>query len=306
MGDHLIRGMAWADRVRFVAGVATDTVEELRRIHGSSPPTTAAIGRLAIGTALLAASLEKVTQREPMVTVELNGDGPAGRFLATASPRGWVRATVANPEAVAEPVLNGKLNVAGVVGTTGELVVTRDPGFGEPYRGVISLRSGEIAQDFAHYLNESEQTPAAVVLGVFVTSNATVGNAGGFVIQLLPGVSDEEAEQLTRRVRSIGAVTSRLIVGEGPAGWLGSLFPEGYVTLDETPLRFHCGCSADKVETALKLLGESEIRELMEDAEQPTRLACEFCRTDYTVSRERLSELLREVLDERRIKGPVS
>jgi molecular chaperone Hsp33 len=299
MDDHLIRGTAWNDRVRFVAGVANRTVEELRRIHEPSPATTAALGRLAVGASLLAASLEKVTKREPLVTVELDGDGPAGRFLATASPTGWVRATVANPAAAADPVVNGKLNVAGVVGTEGELAVTRDPGYGEPYRGVIPIRSGEIAQDFAHYLNDSEQTPAAVVLGVFVTAELTVGNAGGFLVQLLPGVSDEEADRLTERVRSIGAVTSRLLAGEGPSSWVDTLFSEGHRILETTPLRFHCGCSAEKVETALKLLGADEIRQLISGPEQPTRLTCEFCKKDYSVSADRLSQLLHEVRIER-------
>jgi len=298
MTDHLIRGTAWDGRVRFVAVVATDTVEELRRIHDPSPSTTAALGRLAMGTALLAASLEKVTRREPLITVEIDANGPAGRFLATASPTGWVRATVANPAASADPIVNGKINVAGVVGSVGELAVTRDPGFGEPYRGVTPIRSGEIAQDFAHYLNDSEQTPSAVVLGVYVTAEATVGNAGGFLVQLLPGVSDEEAELLAERVRSVGAVTSRLMAGEGPGRWIETLFPEGYRVLERTPLRFHCGCSMERVETALKLLGPAEIRQLLASEDRPVTLTCEFCRKAYEIPDRRLGELLREVREE--------
>jgi molecular chaperone Hsp33 len=203
---------------------------------------------------------------------------------------------VANPLASAEPVVNGKLNVAGVVGTKGELSVTRDLGFGEPYRGVVPLRSGEIAQDLAHYLNESEQTPAAVVLGVHVLREGRVGHAGGFLVQLLPGVSDDEAQELTRRVRDVGAVTSRMAAGEGPTQWLDLLFPEGYQVLETTPASFLCGCSLERVETALKLLGAADIRELVREAgEEPTLLKCEFCKTVYEVGPSRLAELLEEV-----------
>ncbi len=299
MTDHLLRCVALEGRVRVVVADASDTVEELRRIHDPSPTTTAALGRVATGALLMAASLEKVTTREPLLTIELNGDGPAGRFLATASPAGWVRAMVANPHATAESVVDGKLNVAGVVGTRGELAVTRDPGVGEPYRGVVPLRSGEIAQDVAHYLNDSEQTPAAVVLGVHVLPEGRVDNAGGVLVQLLPGVSDDQARTLTQRVRELGAVTARMVAGQGPQDWLRLLFPDGLEILEETPVRFHCGCSRERVETALRLLGAAEIRELLRDnPDRPTRLTCEFCQTVYEVPPERLAELLLELDDE--------
>ncbi len=299
MADHLVRAMAWDDRVRVVAADVTATVEELRRIHDPTPPMAAAIGRLATGALLLAALLEKVTAREPLLTIEIEGGGPAGRLLATASPAGWVRAMAANPRAMARPVVNGKLNVAGVVGSVGELAVTRDPGYGEPYRGVVGLRSGEIAQDLAHYLSDSEQIPSAVVLGVYVGSEGRVGNAGGLLVQLLPGVSDDEAEELTGRIRELGPVTARLLVGSGPADWLARLFPEGCRTLGETPVRFVCGCSQERVETAVKLLGAAEIGRILAEARGgSTRLTCEFCRTDYSVAPDRLEELLSEIAGE--------
>jgi molecular chaperone Hsp33 len=305
MADHLIRAVAWGGRARAVAAVSTDIVEELRRIHDPSPMTTAAIGRLATGAVLLAASLEKVTRREPMLTIEVDGGGPAGRLLATASPAGWVRATVANPAAAAEPKLNGKLNVAGVVGTDGEIAVIRDPGFGEPFRGVVPLHAGEIAQDIAHYLHDSEQTPSAVVLGVHVLREARVGNAGGFLVQLLPGVSDAEAAALTGRIREFGPVTSHLATGQEPAAWLETLFPEGVEVLDSMPVEFRCGCSRDKVEIAVKLLGREEIRALIDSSgEEPTVLTCGFCRTEYPLSAETLGSLLREAEEEMASAGP--
>ena len=282
-----------------VAGDTSETVEELRRIHEPSAPTTAALGRLATGALLLAATLEKVTEREPMLTIEVEGGGPAGRLVATASPAGWVRAMVRHPGATANPVVNGKLNVAGVVGADGDLTVTRDLGFGEPYRGVVPIRSGEIAQDIAFYLTDSEQTPAAVVLGVYVDRHGRAAASGGFLVQLLPGVSDEEADTLTGRIRSFGAVTSHLIVGEHPADWIHTVFREDVEVLERTPARFSCGCSPDRVETALKLLGGDEVAGLLDlHGAAPAVLTCEFCRSQYEVTRERLLELLREIESE--------
>jgi molecular chaperone Hsp33 len=296
MADHLIRAMAWGGRVRLAACDTTATVEELRRIHDPSPVTAAAIGRIATGALLMASMLEKVTGREPMVTIEIDGGGPAGKLLATASPMGWVRAMAANPLATAAPKINGKLNVAGVVGSAGELIVTRDPGIGEPYRGVVPLVSGEIAQDLARYLLDSEQTPSAVLLGVHVIPAARVGHAGGLMVQLLPGISDEEAGDLSSRVRGLGALTSQMAAGAGPRAWVDSLFAQDLTVLGETPVRFFCGCSERRVETALMLLGAGEVRSMIEDRpEGATVLHCGFCNKEYSVSAATLRKLLGEL-----------
>ncbi len=296
MTDVLIRALAAGGCIRAVAATTTVTTERLREIHDPSPTVTAALGRTATAALLLAASLEKITAREPLLTLEIDGGGPAGRFLATASPAGWVRAMVAEPRASAVPHADGKLDVAGVVGRTGHFAVTRDPGTGEPYRGVVNLVSGEIAKDLAHYLDESEQTPSAAALGVFVVPAGHVTHAGGYLIQVLPGVSDKEAEALADRVRGLGQVTDRQREGEGPGSWLQRLFPGGFEVIDELPVRFCCGCSNDRVERALKLLGAGELRDLVvESLARPVTLTCEFCKHVYPVARDELARLQLEV-----------
>ena len=89
MQDHLIRAVGLGGRARAVVAVTTGTTEALRHIHDPSPQVAAALGRLSTGALLLASSLEKVTAREPMLTIEVDGGGPAGKLLATASPAGW-------------------------------------------------------------------------------------------------------------------------------------------------------------------------------------------------------------------------
>jgi len=299
--DHLIRAIALNGRARVAAALTTETAEELRRIHDPSPQVAAALARLSTGALLLASALEKVTQKEPILTLETNGGGPAGLLVATASPAGWVRAVAANPLAATPTGSDGKLDVAAVVGNAGQLVVTRDPGHGEPYRGVVELFSGDLAKDLAVYLNESEQSPAAVVFGVLVVPEGRVDISGGMLIQLLPGVSDDEADALAARLGELGALSSRIADGDGPREWLATVFPEGCTILDEVPVRFHCGCSSKKVEAALKLLGVGEIRAAMdEDNERRAVLTCGFCHHEYIVAHERLRELLAEVDSERR------
>jgi molecular chaperone Hsp33 len=205
-----------------------------------------------------------------------------------------------NPLATSGLRGDGKLHVSGVVGLDGQLVVTRDPGIGEPYRGVVELVSGELAKDIAYYLSESEQSPAAVVLGVKCVREGRVASAGGLLVQLLPGVSDKEAIDLTDRIRSLGAVSSRIAKGQGPREWLAEIFPSGCSILSEVPARFFCGCSMERVERALKLLGSDEIRAVLEDGKEGgSDVICGFCRMAYTLHPARLRVLLSEVESER-------
>jgi molecular chaperone Hsp33 len=296
MSDHLIRALALEGTARLVAVDATETVEALRRIHESAPTATVAVGRTAIGALLLAASLEKTTRREPVLTLEIDSDGPVARLVATASPQGWVRAFAAHPQADAPQLASGELDVPAIVGSTGHLAVTRDSGSGTPYRGVVELESGRLALELSRYLKDSEQTPAAAVLGVQLHPDRTVQAAGGYVLQLLPGASDDAADQLTDRVRQLSSVTNDLNRGGGPRDWLAHLAPSTLDVREEVPVRFHCGCSVDRVERALRLLGAAQIRALL--SEEPgagAELRCEFCKQAYTLSRDRLTELLLEM-----------
>lgn len=298
MRNHLVRGLGLGGRVRAVAAETTAAVQELRRIHEPTRTVTTALGRLATGALLLAASLEKVTRREPLLTLEVNGDGPAGRMFATASPAGWVRAFVANPGATVAPTDDGRLDVGSLIGRDGHLSVTRDLGSGRPYRGVVPLFTGEVAQDLAWYLTESEQSPAAVVLSASVEPHGEVSGASGLLLQLLPGVSEDEASALTERVRGLGSLVES---GGGPADWLQALFPSGFDQMETMPVEFRCGCSKERVLSTLRLIGAREVGGLLRDAERgmPTEMTCEFCRTSYEVSVGELRELLDEIVSAR-------
>jgi len=295
MRDYLVRGLGLGGRVRAVAADTTTVVQELQRIHEPTRTVTTALGRLATGAILLAASLEKVTRREPVLTLEVDGGGPAGRMFATASPAGWVRAFVANPGATAAPTEDGRLDVGTLVGREGHLSVTRDVGTGRPYRGLVPLFTGEIAKDLAWYLTESEQSPAAVVLSASVEQHGGVSGASGLLLQLLPGVSEDEAGKLTDRVLGLGPLAE---AGGGPTEWLESVLQGGLDEMETRAVEFRCGCTKERVLSALALIGAREVGGLLRDAERgtPTVMTCEFCRTPYEVSVGELQTVLGEIV----------
>jgi len=295
--SRLVRATAYDGLVRAFAVDTTEIVAELRARHDTYPAVTAALGRLATGALLLGSTL-----KEPhhSITVRVQGNGPAGTLIATANGAGEVRGLAANPRPDVDQVRDGKLNVSGVVGTSGQLSVTRDLGLRHPYGSTVELVSGEIGDDLAYYLARSEQIPSAVGIGVFVRADGSVEAAGGYIVQLMPGVSDEQAAEIEDTIRSLPHPTTMLRAGETPERILDRIFPGGYDLLAETTVRFHCPCSRERAQRALVLLGAEELSSLRDKGAEAghSELVCEFCRTTYRFTAAEIDALIREARGE--------
>lgn len=290
--NYLVRATALDDRVRAFALDGTELVGELQRRHGMYPVPTAAVGRTAMGALLLAAASLK--KDEQVLTVEVNGGGPIGRILCTANGVGEVRGLASNPHVHADSVAPGKLNVAGVVGSSGYLSVTKDLGLRDSYRGTVELNSGEIGDDLAFYLVRSEQIPSAVGLGVFVMPDGTVEAAGGYLIQLLPGLEEDEIKQIEAEVAALPHPTALIREGVGPEEVLERVFSGRMKILDRYPVRFGCPCSRERFERALVTLGGDELTRIIEEEEnEVTELVCHFCNEAYHFSAGDMAEILR-------------
>lgn len=288
--NYLVRATAFDGRVRALAINSTDAVRQLAALQQTAPAATAALGRVATGTLLLGSMLKKETH---LVTVQVRGGGPLGMILASANGRGEVRGLVGNPRPDVPQTKDGKLDVSGVVGTTGRFTVIKDLGLREPYNSTVELVSGEIGRDFAYYFATSEQIPSAVGLGVFVDRTGGVEAAGGYLIQILGGLPEDEVVAIEREVAGLPHPTAMIRAGEGPEDILHRVFGDAFQVLERTPVRFHCPCSRDRAERALILLGPGEIDGIMDQQSQRghTDVTCEFCGENYRFTLDQLAAL---------------
>ncbi|MGE5654075.1 MAG: Hsp33 family molecular chaperone HslO [Bacillota bacterium] len=290
MSDHVLIATAADGFVRALAAVTTDTVSEAQRRHDSWPTATAALGRTLTAGALMGAML-KDKQR---VTLRVLGDGPIGAIVVDADHNGNVRGYVQEPHVHLAPNEAGKLDVAGAVGQ-GYLHVIKDLGLREPYQGSIPLVSGELAEDFTHYFAVSEQTPSAVALGVLVGTDNQVQASGGFLIQLLPGASEQIASALERQLQGLPSVTEMISGHLDAEGILRRALSEMELRILETrPTRFSCSCNRKRLEGVLISLGSDELAS-MEEEQGGAELTCHFCRHVYQFSKEELQELRRQI-----------
>jgi len=285
--DRLARTLCPEARVRGLAAVTTDLVEEARQRHDTLPTATAALGR-ALTAALLLGGLVKDDER---VSLQFSGDGPLGGILADATPAGDVRGFVSRPQTHLPP-RRGKLDVGGALGR-GLLCVMRVPlAGGTPYRSIVPLVSGEIGSDVASYLVRSEQTPAVVALGVFVEPDGRVGAAGGYVVQAMPGVEPGTIERLEGNVDAADAPSELVRQGLDPSAILLRLLA-GFTTrtLEERPVRFHCRCDRTRVDRAILAMGKAELLDVLA-GDRRAEVVCEFCAARYVVEEDELRALV--------------
>ncbi len=292
MADEIVRAMTADGYVKAVAVTGRDLVERARNIHTLLPMATAALGRALLGASMLGDMLK---EQKGSLTLQIKGGGPLGTVLAVSDYEGNVRGYVQNPHVELMEKHQGKLDVGAAVGSTGTLTVIKDIGLKEPYVGSIGLFSGEIADDLAMYFVESEQIPTACALGVLVGTDQSVTSAGGYLIQLLPGASDDIIDKIEAGVHRVGSVSHALEGGLDGEGLLRAVLSDFQLEiLEKHPVEYRCYCSRDRVTRALISMGREELSSLIRDQGQAD-LTCQFCDKVYHYSQEQLEKLLAEM-----------
>lgn len=288
MTDYIIRATAAEGQIRAFAATTRDLVEYARSAHNTSPVATAALGRLLTAGAMMGIMMKG---EKDLLTLKIEGDGPIGGLTVTADSKGNVKGYAFHPEVMLPPNAKGKLDVGGALGI-GVLSVIKDIGLKDPYVGQTILVTSEIAEDLTYYFATSEQTPSSVALGVLMERDNTVKQAGGFILQMMPGASEEVISALEKRLGEITSITALLDAGNTPEMILEHILGDfGLEILDKLPTAFSCNCSEERIEKALISVGKQELQSMIED-EKTIEVNCHFCNKHYPVTVERLKELL--------------
>ena len=296
MEDYIVRGTAAAGEIRAFAATTRNLVEHARQIHETSPVVTAALGRLLTAGGMMGSMMKGETDR---LTLLIVGDGPVGKITVTADSAGNVKGYADNPVVLLHANEKHKLDVAGAVGH-GFFKVIRDIGLKEPYIGQTDLVSGEIAEDITYYYAVSEQTPSSVGLGVLMNLDNTVAQAGGFILQLMPGASEETIVKLEENLKKVSSVTQLLSDGNTPEQILEILL-EGLEPeiMDRLSTKFYCNCTENedgngsRAYRAVASLDKKTIAQMIEE-DKPVSVHCHFCNRDTELSKDELMDILKK------------
>lgn len=288
MKDYILRATTTDGHIRAFAAATTGIAERARQIHRMTPTAAAALGRTLTAAAVMGCMMKG--ERDSL-TIQIDGGGPAGKVIAISDSQANVKGYVSNP-LVDLPLKNGKLDVGGAVGANGFLGVIRDFGLKEPYLGKVKLATGEIGDDLALYYAQSEQIPSIVALGVLVDVDYSIRTAGGLIVQVMPGASEEQIASLERVSREMPPITKSLDEGALPEDILDFALSsfEGY-TYSKLETSYKCDCSMERIERAVAGLGREEIEDIIK-TQGAAELTCHFCGSVYTLDAAKLSEIL--------------
>ncbi|WP_017550040.1 Hsp33 family molecular chaperone HslO [Salinicoccus carnicancri] len=286
--DHLIRGIGMNDEIRIFSVDTTETVDEAVTRHGAYPTAAAALGRTMTAGLMMGSMLKN----EEKVTVTLQGGGPIGAIVVDSNAGGKVRGYLSNPQVHFPLNEHGKLDVRRAVGTDGFLNVVKDIGLKEHFTGSTEIISGEIGEDFSYYFYTSEQVPSIVALGVLVNPDNTIKAAGGFIIQVMPGASEETMDFLDRRAAEMTPVSKLIDQGLTPSEIIDEIIGRNnWRKLDEMPVAFECTCSKERFLNAIATLDAREIVTMIKE-DGGAEADCHFCRNKVWIEKEELEALI--------------
>ena len=292
--DELIRTISESGTIAVKAILASELVAEALSLRDYAPTAANALGRAMMGALLIAvgsAADDADDANIESVQVQFRGDGPIGSLTAIADSRARVRGTVQRPQTDC-PREDGSANVARAVGLGTLNVVRHRPRWRSPYTGTVPLVSGEIAGDLTLYLTESEQTPSAMGLGVVLGPKLRDVGACGFLVQALPGASDEDLALVEANVAGLPGLATLL---EGPID-AHSIIDRLLIGLGSRARhrmdpRFFCPCTRERALRTLSLLEAGEIEELVTRGASQ-EIVCEFCGRAYQIEAREMQPLL--------------
>lgn len=287
--DKIIKSIAQSGAFRAYVLDSTETVALAQEKHNTLSSSTVALGRTLIANQILAAN----QKGDSKITVKVIGDSSFGHIISVADTKGHVKGYIQNTGVDIKKTATGEVLVGPFMGN-GHFVTIIDYGTGNPYTSTTPLITGEIGEDFAYYLTESEQTPSAIGLNVLLDENDKVKVAGGFMVQVLPGASEEEIARYEKRLQEMPAISHLLASKNHVDALLDAIYgDEPYKRLSEEPLSFQCDCSRERFEAALMTLPKADLQAMI-DEDKGAEIVCQFCGTKYQFNESDLEAIIND------------
>ena len=280
--DRLLRAIGKNGHFRISVIKTTEIVRTAREKHGLSLLASVLLGRALTGALLLASDLKG----EERIQLRMEGNGPVGSVTAEAASNGEVRGYVSRPQA--ELDFREPSSLGDGIGV-GVLIVSKSLyNRSRPVSGTVALVRGNVNEDLAHYLMQSEQIPSAVSLDVALDEKGGIAEAGGVLVQAMPGASKEEIVRLEDNIRNMPTIGLQLA-----DGYLEEVLSQVSKDIEvkelmRYPTDFFCRCSKDRFRRSLALLDPDELLAMEGETEE---LVCHYCSRRYIFSRQELDAI---------------
>ena len=267
--DRVIRAMTDDGAFRVLVVRTTDTVRGIVAAQQVSGVSAACLGEVVTAAVLVRETMAPGNRVQVLFT-----DKIGTRVVGDAHPDGDTRGLA--------QIVDDVLGV--LPGEGGQLQVVRIVRPGQPHQGFVeTTEEGGVGGALRTYFRQSEQVESFLALSCAADDEGT-GAAGGFVIQLLPEVTEPPLARMRERLAALGDLAPRLARSNADPEVLLAELLDGFdhTLLASSSVQFRCACNAERVLAAASTLGEDEIRELLDSGEE-LAISCDFCRTRYAL-----------------------
>ncbi len=230
----------------------------MQRDHDYDALITETLGHAAAATALIAQSLKF----DGAITMQIQGSDALQMLVMQCTSDLEVRGMATMEEGATASSFAELSNKA-------HCAITVDTGE-RPYQGIVAIEGESLSSSLEHYFDRSVQVPSHVVL----VANEHV--AGGILLQQMPGepIGEDDWVRLGYLAQTL---TTKDFDGNAGLVLIGKLFTEDDVRVHKgRGVNFNCRCSKQKVEDVLKMLGEKESCEALQDRDS-IEVVCEYC-----------------------------
>ncbi len=264
--DELVRFLLPDVKVRGAIIRGSNIVQEATRIHGLEGAPAELFGHTLLASIILL-SISKGGVRQVLQLDAKDEHAPIQRMQAECRS-GAVRGYVQWQE-VAVQSLAGK-GITAWMGKDMLLSTVRDLGVGQPYVSTIQHESDWVAEHIMHYLAQSVQVEADVVLH---------GDAA-LMIEAMPGCDDDS---WFKAVEALAKVSNQSLESDTPDEILKQFDDVGCQIVGRDAYSYQCSCSAESMKQVLVSMPQETLDELADEQGDVT-LSCQYCKRTSQVN----------------------
>ena len=260
--NKLYKSLVYDMQVSLSVLETTDLVNDAIKVHNLDERSAVALGGLLTACAYMAGCLKS---EKGAVSLTIKSNNGSATVSVSGDVNGHIRGYIEG----------GKNGIKG-----GTLTVIKDDGFYRPFIGACELKCEDVSENLMQYFHQSEQIETAVAFGVEMSQGRCVA-AGGVVMQLLPGTSEENMDRAENAMQNF-VNAAEVVKKLGAEGIMHKYFESeteksaSYLTFPE----YKCNCSRKKIEGVIMPLGKQELLKIIEE-QGKVSVHCHYCNTDY-------------------------
>jgi len=268
--DTLIRFLLPKAHTRGAIIRGSHIVQEAADMHGLAGIPAEMMGKTLLASILLL-SISKggVRQILQLDNHPNQSHAPIRRILAEASS-GHVRGYLNWQEAHTVHRNPQETGISAWMGHPIYVSTVRDMGFGTPYVSTIKHDSEYLADHIVHYLNQSVQVQADIIL----TPTLAI------FIEAMPGCQDKDWFEA---VEEMAAISNDALQTESPETLLQSFNHLDCKIVGHDDYSYQCDCSTEKMAAALESIAPEQLQDLANEQGDIT-ISCQYCSNHYTLS----------------------